>query len=549
VDLLEGREQTEDFQPVQMQEVQQLQHLGQALTGAREDTYEVWEMRREWGHYAAQVDQIREALARWRESFEEVQPLDLQSLIADYPALIGELDARFERIEQILADQDSDQGPHTLAINLKMDEVRALSHFERAALALFYTQVRNLESLTRGLLDTLARITGFAPPEPSPAPPAGPARAIPHFVPDADRFAAAAQVMATIWLAYLVWLYVEIPGGTGPVIMAGSLGMAFAMYPQLPMRLLFKPLAASAAFAAVVYIFLMPRLSGFLELGSLIFVVIFAIGYLFHEPRQILGRLAGIVMFTTMSGITNEQTYSFLSLANTALMFVLALGFIGLGRHVPFSPQPHKAYLRLVRRFFRSCEYLSATLLRDPGQRLTWLERTRDAFHLRELSSLPGKIALWARFIAPESLGDTKPEQLQTLTAYIQSLGYRMRETVEARAALPPLTPAELVVSGELQREIDTWRVALREIFRRLALNPDAGDEASFRSGLNAKLQALEDYIKQTLNRTDQVRLSAEQGGSAYRLLGAHRGLSEAVIAFTKAAEAVNWPRLREERF
>jgi len=317
----------------------------------------------------------------------------------------------------------------------------------------------------------------------------------------------------------------------------------------LPMRLLFKPLAVSAVFAAAVYIFFMPRLSGFLELGSLIFAVIFAIGYLFHEPRQILGRLAGIVMFTTMSGITNEQTYSFLSLANTALMFVLALGFIGLGRHVPFSPQPHKAYLRLVRRFFRSCEYLSATLLLDPGQRLTWLEHARDAFHFRELANLPGKIALWVRFISPASLGDTKPEQIQALTAYIQSLGHRMRETIEARAALPPITPAELVVSGELQREIDTWRVALREIFGRLALDPDAGDEASFRTGLSAKLQALEHHIKQTLNRTGQVRLSAEQEAGAYRLLGAHRGLSEAVIAFTKAADAVDWPRLWEERF
>jgi len=449
----------------------------------------------------------------------------------------------------MLSGQDSEQSPPALAISLNMDKVHALSHFERAALALFDTQLRYLESLTRGLLETLSRIKGFSPAEPGPAAPAEPARALPHLVPDPDRFAAAAQVITTIWLGYLIWLYVEIPGGIGAVVIAGSLVIAYAMYPQLPMRPVFKPLAVSAAFAAIVYIFIMPRLSGFLELGSLIFVVIFAIDYLFHEPRQSLGRLSGIVMFTTMAGITNDQAYGFLSLANTTLMFFLALGFIALGRHVPFSPQPHKAYLRLVRRFFRSCEYLSATLRRPPGQRLTWLERTRDAFHLRELSTLPGKIGLWARFIAPESLGDTTPEEFQALTANIQALSYRMREIVEARAALPPITPGELVVSTALQREIDTWRAALREIFRRLALDPDAGDEARFRSALDAKLQALEADIKETLNRTDQGRLSAEQQHGAYRLLGAHRGLSEAVIAFTKAAGSVNWPRLREERF
>jgi len=35
----------------------------------------------------------------------------------------------------------------------------------------------------------------------------------------------------------------------------------------------------------------------------------------------------------------------------------------------------------------------------------------------------------------------------------------------------------------------------------------------------------------------------------AYRLLGAHRGLSEAVIAFAKQTVSIDWPRLREARF
>jgi uncharacterized membrane protein YccC len=549
VDRLEDGEQAEDVQPVRMQEVQQLQRMGQALTGAREDTYEVWEMRWQWERYERQAEQVMEALERWRESFEEVRPLDLETLIPDYRALIGEINDRFGRIEQMLAAQPPEQAPKVLQPSLNRDAVRALSQFERAALALFYAQLRNLESLTGELLHTLAQIKGFAAPEPSPTTAAQPARSSPRYLPDPDRLGAAAQVMVTIWLGYLVWLYVEIPGGIGAVTMASSLSMAAATQPYLPMRLVYKPLAVSAVFAAVVYIFLMPRLSGFLELGSLIFVVIFAIGYLFHEPQQFLGRIAGVMLFTTMTGIANEQTYSFLSLANMSMMTVVALSFVALGRYFPFSPEPHRAYLRLVRRFFRSCEYLSATLLREPGQRLTWLERCRDGYHLRELATLPEKIGLWARFIPPESLGNTRPEQLQALTANILSLGYRMREIVEARAALPFISPAGLAVSRELQREIETWRAALREIFRRLARNPDAGDETGFRSALDAKLQALEEHIKQTLNRTDQVRLSGKQEVGAYRLLGAHRGLSEAVIAFTKTAGTINWPRLREERF
>jgi uncharacterized membrane protein YccC len=158
LDLLGGKGRPEGLQPLRVQEAQQIQHLGQALTGAGEDTYEVWEMRREWQRYAAQAGQVMEALERWCESFDEVRPLDLESLIVDYRPLTGELATRFRRIEPMLSGRDSGPRPPAHAVSLNVEGVRALSHFERAALALFETQLRNLEFLTREMLDTLAQI-------------------------------------------------------------------------------------------------------------------------------------------------------------------------------------------------------------------------------------------------------------------------------------------------------------------------------------------------------------------------------------------------------
>ena len=34
-----------------------------------------------------------------------------------------------------------------------------------------------------------------------------------------------------------------------------------------------------------------------------------------------------------------------------------------------------------------------------------------------------------------------------------------------------------------------------------------------------------------------------------YRLLGAHRGVSEALVGLAKQTAAIDWPRLREARF
>lgn len=162
---------------------------------------------------------------------------------------------------------------------------------------------------------------------------------------DPERLAAALQTMAGLWLAYIALVFVpDLPGGIGLVILSCSLGMAYASMPQIPMRLLLVPVAASVLFAGLVHIFVMPGLSSFAGLGSLIFAVTFAICYLFAAPKQVLGRTAGLAMFATIAAISNQQTYSFLHVADTALMIALILLLLAVSAHVPYSPQPERAF-------------------------------------------------------------------------------------------------------------------------------------------------------------------------------------------------------------
>ena len=55
--------------------------------------------------------------------------------------------------------------------------------------------------------------------------------------------------------------------------------------------------------------------------------------------------------------------------------------------------------------------------------------------------------------------------------------------------------------------------------------------------------------VREALDRVDDGGLSVEEGENMYRLLGAHRGLSEALVELSKQAAAIDWPRLREARF
>jgi hypothetical protein len=66
---------------------------------------------------------------------------------------------------------------------------------------------------------------------------------------------------------------------------------------------------------------------------------------------------------------------------------------------------------------------------------------------------------------------------------------------------------------------------------------------------LDAILVRLEARIHEALDKIDEARVSAEESGNMYRLLGAHRGVSEALVDFASKTVGIDWPRLREERY
>jgi uncharacterized membrane protein YccC len=541
LELLAGDEAAEDTHALRMQGLQQFNQFSQALAGARASSYAVWEARREWARFHASLRQVGETLERWRESFSEVRDLDLKLLMSDLQDFAEELDARFAQIERMLEGQAPERFPKPLKLPLNMDAVGPLSHFEKAALAVSRAQLRRLESLTRALFDTLADIKDLVPSRRNEAELVTPTTAAGL---DVERLGAAVRVMAGLWIAYLLWLYLEVPGGVGVVILSGSLGMALATNAQIPMHLVFKPLAVSFVFASILYMFLMPQLSSFAELGFLIFAVTFAICFLFYAPQHMLGRVAGLVMFLMIAGISNQQSYNFLSLANTALMFPVVFAALALAAHIPASSKPERAFLRLLRRFLRSCAYMTTTPVRDPGRTPRRLDRWRQVFHARQIATLPQRLVLWARAVDRRRLPGSTADQLQSLTVDIQGLSYGMQEILEARAA-----NRSALIAQVLSREIDTWRAGLQQVFGTLASDPATVDHEGFRAQLDAKLERLEERLEKELDKAELAGVSTAQAEESYRLLGAHRRLSEAVINLSQRVGVIDWPRLRESRF
>ncbi|MGB5326792.1 MAG: FUSC family protein, partial [Gammaproteobacteria bacterium] len=353
--------------------VQAKTRFDQLLDAAEIDSTDVWELRRPWRRYQQQQMELMQALERWRESLAEVEALHLLQLLPKLETFGAELDGRLAQIAQMLDDHAPQRMPQIEELSFDKDALGRLSHFHRATVVVARSNMLLLEQLTRSLFETVSELKGYGTTTVTADSPGRPAAL---FLPDLDRLANTIRYMAIIWMAWLALIYVnDLPGGTGLVSFAGSLGIAIANMPQLPVSKLVGPATGGVLFAGMLYIFVMPTLSSFIGLGLMIFAATFAITYLYSEPRQMLGRALGLAMFVVIASISNEQSYNFLSVANTAMMFPLIFLVYATTAYLPWSPRPERRFVRLLGRYFRSSEYLMSAMRWDPDRELTRLER------------------------------------------------------------------------------------------------------------------------------------------------------------------------------
>jgi hypothetical protein len=133
---------------------------------------------------------------------------------------------------------------------------------------------------------------------------------------------------------------------------------------------------------------------------------------------------------------------------------------------------------------------------------------------------------------------------MQELITAVQALAYRIRVLLEARAA-----PQSDAMVRALRADVRAWREGVQRIFSTLSEDPASESFADLRSRLDAVLTRLESRVDEALDGADATPLPPEESRNMYRLLGAHRGVSEAVVELSRQSGGMNWARLREARF
>jgi len=541
-DLARGQGSAPEIQRLSAEEAQAIAHFEPLLAAAQAESSEVWESRRRWGRYQHQAKALSQLMARWRLSLVDAETLDLTRSLPDLGHFGSELDARLVEITSMLGGNAPQRQPQGAALPYDRVDLERLSHFDKAALVVARSYMLEMEQLTRSLFETVSALKGFSQADALPEISRAPAT---MFVPDLDRIGSVVRFLAMIWLAWLGVIYIaDLPGGFGFLSFVGGIGLAIASMPQLKVSKLFVPAATSVLFAGVVYIFIMPALSSFLGLGLLIFVVTFAICYLFAAPQHALGKLLGLALFAVITSISNEQSYSFLSVANTALMFPLFFLLVAISAYIPWSTRPERVFMRLTDRFFRSSDYLLSAVHWDPQRADTRLQRWRNAFHAYEVATIPAKLGTWAPCLDDWVMAGASKEQVQAVVTRLQLLGSRMEQLLEERDNLD----APILIQ-QLRDDLRGWQNGIRSSMRRLTQGPAAVDQKSLQCALDNTLQKLEGRVRDVLDRESEDQFSEQDAESIYRLLGAYRGVSDALVSCVGNAGTIDWSLWRQERF
>jgi len=540
-DTLLGRRAPDgSFYGLQAKVVQQLAQFSQVINAEGSESYEIKEVSHLWERFHELAAALLEATGRWQSGLADIVRIDVQAVFPELQIFFSELDSRFSALSDILANRSS--AHLTRSVDLKVDRaiIERLASFDRAAVEIARNEMLRMEALTAALLECARELGGQAASEGKAKPVLTPGKIdrgtwLP--VPDWDHLRSAAFVSATTGVGFLIWILFDPPGHSGWFQFSGTIALIIAIFPQARASMMIIPVAVTSAICLAIYVFVMPQLSSFLGLGSLLFTTMFLVCYFFTGLVRFFCSMAILNMLV----IQNQQVYVFAPLANFYIFLVMAFAFLFVMSYLLGSPRPEKVVLQLLDRFFHSAEFLMSRKALN-FWRLSPMERWRIAFHARQLRSLPVKLEAWSKAVDLKRLPEDASEQIQALVISIQSLVYRMEQFLETEVIrAQPL-------SQELRDDLKIWHAGIENIFGRWAQNPEAEPVAPLRQRLETGFIRLEKRIEEVVNRSgDEV--SREEGENFFQLLGGYRGISEAVLAYAGIAQDINWSHLREEWF
>jgi len=541
LDMANNQTDASAIKNLTLKESQALSRFAQLLNTAESDTEDVRELRQQWRLYQKSTHALTQEIARWHESAIDLQTLNIQQLLPNFIEFTTELNERLMLISNMATHQEPARQPKKITLNLDEIKVQGLSHFQQAAITIARTRLKQLDKTTFSLFNSMSAIKCFDHSEKTVDPISSKPKV---FVLDPDRLLSLIRIVMIMWIAYLSLIYVDsIPGGPGFVTMTSVFGMILVTTPQLSVTKLLAPLSGSILFASLIYIFVMPQMSSFLSLAALLFTVTATICYLFSTPQQGLNKAIGLALFLNIASISNPQTYSFLVVTTTSVMFIITLLVLLISAYIPVSLNPEQVFLRLLRRYFRNCEYLYSHI-KNTSQPSGRIEQYKQTLHLRDLAKVSQNLSSWLPLTKIKNLSGTSAEQLPLLVSSLQNLADQTQLLFDSTAYSQ--SPSLL---NPLHKGLTDWQYKLGQISQKLSIDPSSANNDILKIELKGTIDTMEKSLEDALNQETENQVSKHHREHLYRLLDSYRTVSAAIIDYASYTKDIDWVHWNEQRF
>ncbi|HDM8164637.1 TPA: FUSC family protein [Vibrio harveyi] len=350
---------------------------------------------------------------------------------------------------------------------------------------------------------------------------------------DAENFKTAVKTFTTYWVAGLIWIYFNPPGGYSFVTFSTIFMSLLSFVPVHPFMLLIL-FTFGFLFAVPSYVFILPGLELGAELGLFIFIYTFIGFYLFKGPVTIFYMIGLFVL-----GLDNNMTYHFGILMTIMTLFYMVVFMIIFSHYLPFSSRPEHLFLTLKERYFRHVGDLFASYHQQSESSFKKLKRS---LHLVTLNVSSKKLMVWGSKINHKLFDKTPPEAIGAFSKSCNALSNHVNILIAAEQKL---------LSNRLIKQLRSKHTdsILPLMAGALASHQTTDELNSVFEQYSQDYQSFENKLEEFFSELDLSDYAYSEIAGFYILLNLKRNVFEAINQCKQTYEDIDWVNLRQKRF
>ncbi|MGD1469044.1 FUSC family protein [Vibrio harveyi] len=350
---------------------------------------------------------------------------------------------------------------------------------------------------------------------------------------DAENFKTAVKTFTTYWVAGLIWIYFNPPGGYSFVTFSTIFMSLLSFVPVHPFMLLIL-FTFGFLFAVPSYVFILPGLELGAELGLFIFIYTFIGFYLFKGPVTIFYMIGLFVL-----GLDNNMTYHFGILMTIMTLFYMVVFMIIFAHYFPFSSRPEHLFLTLKERYFRHVGDLFASYHQQSESSFKKLKRS---LHLVTLNVSSKKLMVWGSKINHKLFDKTPPEAIGAFSKSCNALSNHVNILIAAEQKL---------LSNRLIKQLRSKHTdsILPLMAGALASHQTTDELNSVFEQYSQDYQSFENKLEEFFSELDLSDYAYSEIAGFYILLNLKRNVFEAINQCKQTYEDIDWVNLRQKRF